>query len=458
MIKALRRKFVVTAMLSIFAVLLLIIGLINAVSWANVVKNAEMRLDVLQNEGAFTGAPFGEFPDKKGVDPAGADQNGGAVGSKAERTGGRLTLSSFDGFGAFSQFGGRRLNEEAPFDSRFFTVTLNEAGETVSVDTGRIFAVDETEAAEMAKAVFAAGRTKGFSSAMRYRAAAVEEGTRYLFLDCAREMNSFFTFLLASVLVSVAGMLLFFVLILLFSRMALRPAAESYATQKRFITDASHEIKTPLAVIRAAAEVIELENGESEWTESIRRQIDRLSDLTGKLVLLSRMDEAGYTPEITTFDLSKTVRETAASFTPVAEERGYAYEIAVEDGVTLTGDAAGAQQLVGLLIDNAMKYADPGGTVKVALRRGGRHRELTVYNTLENIEKGSHPEFFERFYRADAARTAGGGHGIGLSVAKAIAERHRGRIAAVSEDGKSILFTCTLSDMERKGREHDAYV
>lgn len=419
MIRSLRKKFIVTAMLSVFAALLLIVGGINVVSYANVVKNAGIRMDFLAGD---------------------TDQKFPPMLPDGEKRGDKDLQREVPFF-----FGGNRLTEEAPYDSRYFTVQFNAAGQATSVNTGKIAAVDTAEAQEMAAALYAKGKTAGFTGSYRYRAETNDTGTLYIFLDCSRELNTFYAFLTASVGASLGGMLLFFLLILFFTKMALKPAEESYEKQKRFITDASHEIKTPLAVIGAAAEVIELDAGESEWTESIRHQIGRLSSLTEKLVLLSRMDEESYRPETREFSLSDTVRETAESFLPVAQERGKKYEINVEEGVSYTGDPDGIRQVTSLLVDNAMKYSDENGTVRVTLAKSGKNRVLSVYNTVEAIEKGDHKEFFERFYRADASRSsASGGHGIGLSVAKAVVERHKGKITAGSADGKSVELRCVL--------------
>ena len=245
---------------------------------------------------------------------------------------------------------------------------------------------------------------------------------------------------------SAVGLLLIFALVLLLSKAAIRPMAESYEKQKRFITDASHELKTPLAVLNADTEVLEITAGESEWTESNKNQVKRLNSLTEKLVMLSRMDEEAYKPAAADFDLSAAVGEIAASFDAVAVSRGRTYETAIEPGVRMTGDEGAIRQMTSLLIDNAMKYSDDGGTVRVSLRKTGRSRELAVYNTVEQIRPGRHDELFERFYRADESRASKtGGHGIGLSVVKAVAAAHKAKVSAVSADGRSISFTVIFS-------------
>jgi signal transduction histidine kinase len=414
MLKSLRRKFICIAVLSFAAALLLILGIINTVSFANVMVNVDNRIEMLARE-------YSLFPD-------------GVLSAPPEIL-----------FGQDGLFGRGGLSEEARYDSRFFTVTFDEDGTVTVVNTGRIAATDAEEAAAMATTLYVKGKTTGITGVYRYRAVETYSGTMYVFLECSRELDTFYTFLTASCLAAAAGLLVVTLLVVLFSKIAIRPVAESYEKQKRFITDASHELKTPLAVISAANEVTEMETGETEWTQSISKQIARLTSLTEKLVMLSRMDEESYRPTTANFDLSVAVRETVQSFEAVAQIKNKTYTADIENGITFNGDETALRQLTSLLIDNAMKYSDEGGRIEVSLKRSGRNTVLKVFNTVESIQKGSNDVLFERFYRADASRNSDtGGHGIGLSVAKAIVQAHKGRISAVSADGKSILFTVTL--------------
>ncbi|MBQ1609245.1 MAG: HAMP domain-containing histidine kinase [Lachnospiraceae bacterium] len=251
-----------------------------------------------------------------------------------------------------------------------------------------------------------------------------------------------------SLIVSAIGALSYLVLVLIFSKIVLRPVAESYEKQKRFITDASHEIKTPLAIIDANTEVIEMEAGESEWTKSIRNQIKRLTSLTEKLVFLSRMDEESTKLEMREFNLSELVDETLDSYEAVAISKGKELERIIAPEVRYYGDETNLRQMLSLLLDNAMKYSDEHGTIRVKMERitkGKQRCKLTVYNTVESIEVGNHDAYFERFYRADESRsTKTGGHGIGLSVVKAIVQAHHGKVTAESKDGKSLQFVIML--------------
>ncbi len=403
MIKALRKKFIAAAMVSMVIVLGVIIGTINIINYKNVNRTADIKLNIIaENSGRFPRFDLGLAPNQ-------------------------------------------RISPEAPFDTRYFTVSLDSDGEAVLTETGKIAAVTDETAVEYAKELFEKGKTDGFKGIYKYRAVETDKGTMYMFLDCERELTNFRSFMIASIAVSLVGIAAVFMLVVLFSGVIVRPVAESYEKQKRFITDASHEIKTPLTIIDANTEVLEMENGESEWTASIKNQIKRLTELTEKLVFLTRMDEESTTLQMKAFSLSEAVLETARDFEPIAAARGRGLEINVESGIGCVGNEETIRQLVSLLLDNAMKYSNDGGSVRVSLKAVGRNKKLTVWNTVERIDKGSLDVLFERFYRSDPSRSSEiSGCGIGLSVAKAITTAHKGKISARSEDGKSILFTVIL--------------
>lgn len=405
MLKKLRIKFIGVAVSSVFLVLILLLGSINIINYVNVIEAAEQRIDVLEAYG-------GTFPYDD-------------------------TL-----LGSLFRY---KFSAEAPFDSRYFTVTVNEKAKVASVDVGHIASVDTKAAAQLAYSLYQKGKEKGFTSDFRFRAADTDNGKLYIFLDCGRELNTFRNFFRASIAASVAGLTLVFIFVCIFSKAAIKPTAEAYRKQKRFITDAGHEIKTPLAIIGAANEVIELDNGESEWTDSIRNQIKRLTSLTEKLVMLAKMDEADGNTVKARFSLSDAVKETAESFSAVAAAKGKTLNINVEPAVEYTGDENAIRQLVSLLTDNAMKYSNENGTVNVGLTKNGKKAEITVFNTVDYIKSGDHSEFFERFYRADGSRSVKtGGHGIGLSVAEAIVNSHKGKISAAAPDEHGVLFTVVL--------------
>ena len=411
MLKKLRRKFVLIAMCSVACVLFGLIGIINVINYRNVIVQADARVAMLQNGGAM---PQQDMRDRREGFPD-------------------------EGF----RFRRDALGIEAMFDSRYFVVAFGADGEVTDVNTGRIAAVDTQQAETLATAMYEKGKAAGFSG--DYRFVRLEDeagGVRYFFLDCSRELSTFSSFLAASCLVSAVGLVLVFLPVFFLSKRIMRPVAESYEKQKRFITDASHEIKTPLAVISAANEVVELEYGESEWTKSSASQIDRLSDLTQKLVMLSRMDEEDFRPAAETFSLSDTLTEVAETFIPVAQVRQKKYGIRIAPDISFSGDEQAIRQLANLLLDNAMKYAAGEGNIEVSLKKSGKYKVFSVENDVTDMSDGRHDELFERFYRADASRNSEtGGHGIGLSVAKAITESHGGKITAECRGGR-LTFTC----------------
>lgn len=407
MIKKLRVKFVTVAMISVGMVLLLIMGTINILSYNRVVEYADMVLEILQEND-------GRFPMEK-------DKEKGKEIPKDHM----MELPE--------------LSPEMPYESRFFSVVLDESGDVLSIDTGMIAAIDRDTACEYALKVWESGKTQGFVGDYRYTIKRADNGVQIVFLDCTRNISNFHTFLLISVLVSVLGMIAVFILLVLLSDRIVRPFAESYEKQKRFITDAGHEIKTPLTIIDADAAVLEMECGESEWLQDIQKQTIRLRGLTDDLIYLSRMEENQNDQPMIDFPLSDIVMETAQSFQALAVTQEKMFACYVEPMITYHGDEKSIQRLVSILLDNALKYSKTGGKIELRLWRDGKNICLSVYNTTENVDREKLSRLFDRFYRADQSRNSEtGGYGIGLSIARAIVTAHKGKIAAVTEDGKSL--------------------
>lgn len=333
------------------------------------------------------------------------------------------------------------INEETPFESRYFSVTLSQDGAYISSNLDNIASVTEEDAISYATTLYSKGSTDGMYEDFAYRSTTVDGNIMYIFLDCKRDLSSFRSFLLISILVMVAGLTLVFLLSYVLSRIVLKPVFESYEKQKRFITDASHELKTPVAIIKANTEVIEMENGESEWTHSITKQANRLTSLTEKMVLLSRMDEGEFNKDFVNVNISNLFGEICESYEPIAVKMNKKYAVNIEEGIVIKGDEGNLTQMMSLLMDNAFKYSDEEGNINVSLAMSGRNKVLKVRNTVDNISEGSHDELFERFYRRDKSRNSKtGGSGIGLSVVQAIAESHKGTITAKSHDTHSIEF------------------
>ncbi len=290
------------------------------------------------------------------------------------------------------------------------------------------------------------GRTTGFLDNYRYLLCQNELGSQIIFLDCGRSLSSFRTTLLASVTLALVGLLAVLILLLILSHRIVRPVAESYAKQKQFITDAGHELKTPMTIISADADLAEMECGENQWLADIRRQVQRLTGLTNDLIYLSRMEEEQPKLQCIEFPLSDVAEEMALPFLAPARSQGKELHVHIQPMLSCTGDEKAIRQLLSILLDNALKYSPAGAHLELRLEKQGRSSLLTVSNTTaQPVERDKLSHLFDRFYRSDQSRNSQtGGYGLGLSIAKSIVLAHRGKIRAESPDGTSLSVIVTL--------------
>ena len=439
MVKKLQRRFILIAVLSVLAVLVVIMGIINVSNYRNVVVEADKTITLISSNG-------GTFPRSEFHKNGSGSGNGSGAGSGANGSGAQQPISTTDIKPPNSGKNDLTMSAEAPFETRYFVVDMSTAGKVSTINTGSIAAVSTTQAAEYAAEVYASGKSSGFIGDYRFGVSDTDTGKMVVFLDCGRSINYFRTFLRTSLIVSLLALLGVFVLVMIFSKRAIKPIADAYEKQKHFITDAGHELKTPLAVISANTEVLEMTDGESEWTQSIRNQVTRLTELTNNLVSLARMDEHDSRMLMTDFSLSDAVTESLEPFYALAEQKGKPVEASIQEGLSLCGNEDAIRKLVGILADNAIKYGAENSEISVTLKASGHSKLLQTKNRVEGgIEKGSHEEMFERFYRGDVSHSSQvSGYGIGLSMARAIAAAHKGKISARSEDGCSLTITVTL--------------
>lgn len=404
MIQKLRTKLVVASMLSLIFVLMILIGAAGALNYRDITTNADNILHILQeNDGKF---------------PA-------MTGKSRNRE-------------------EREFSPELPYETRYFTVFLKANGTVSTVDTGKIAAIDTKTAISYAQDVISSGNTSGFLKDYRFISYTVGTETHVIFLDYGREMSSFRKFLYTSISVSLGGLLAVFLLLLFVSKKIVKPFAENYQKQKQFITDAGHELKTPLTIIDADAQVLEMDVGENEWLSDIQTQTKRLAQLTNHMLMLSRMEEQPQVEKIA-FPLSDVVQETAETFQTLAKTRNKTLDLQIEPMISLRGDEKAIRQLLSILLDNAMKYSDENGKIIVLLKKQRNRIQLSVYNTTKSIKKENLPHLFDRFYRTDQSRNSRtGGYGLGLSIAYSIVAAHKGKIWAETADERSLQITASF--------------
>lgn len=335
------------------------------------------------------------------------------------------------------------ITPETPFSTRHFTVFFDQNGDVSKTMMESISSIPEGKAIEYAKAAIDKGNTRGWIYNYRYKVFSVEMGCGVVLVDGSmnRAMLAQSMTIAGIVLLVCAALVL--LLIILLSKRAVKPIAESYEKQRQFVTDANHELKTPLTLILANLDIAEEELGQNEWLDDIRAEGHRMTELVNQLVALSRMDEDSHALHITDVPLGQMVQDTVSEFEALANTRGKALEADVDAAVTVQGDETLLRQLIGILMDNAIKYCDPDGTITVKLHRQ-RRIHLTVENSYGAVNDLQLHRLFDRFYRADKARSFTGSYGVGLSMAKAIAEKHKGEITAYKKDDAHIGFQVIL--------------
>lgn len=407
MLKRMSRRFIGAAMAAITAVVLVLLCCLNLWNYRGVADQLDSTLDLLA-------AADGRWPDFALQQPA--PPRGGA--------------------GPFSG--------EMPYMIRFFAVHYDAGGNITGIDHDFIASVSEEEAAAYAAGALTGGRTRGFYEGYRYLVSGNGGAKSVIFLNAERELGAVRSLLATTAAVAALCLAAVFILVLLLARRAVKPYMRNLEMQKQFITNAGHELKTPLTAISTSADVLALELGDDEWVRNIQTQSARLSKLVAGLVTLSRLDEEAPLPEKARFSLSDALWEAADPFASLIKAGGKSYSQRIEDGLTVTGDRAAVQQVVSILLDNAVKYSPEGGEIGLRAFRSGRRAVIEVYNTCEGLDETDLERLFDRFYRADKSRSgAVKGSGIGLSIAKAAVEAHGGRIRA-EKRAHGIMFQVTL--------------
>ncbi len=415
MIKRLRKKFILISIVTVTSVLLLLFAGVNIVNLVSVRSKLDKTINMIT-------------------------ENSGKMPEPAKS-------ADHPGFGQrpFNPVNGERFDKETPFQTRFFVVWFDEDENVTNYNLDKIAAVETDEIDDFAETAAEHGEGSGFDSGYLFRVVKQDDSTYMaVFLDCHKETSSVVTLAAVSAAVTLFCIILICIIIVLLSGRAVRPVIESDTKQKQFITDAGHELKTPITVISTCLSVLEMEVGKQKWIDKAAAQTDKLKNLVNSLVTLSKSDE-GSQPAKLSFDISTAVCETAESFSDFAGQKGHPIVSDIEPSVPFCGDEFSVRRLVSILIDNAVKYSSDGSEIALSLKKHKKGVLITVSNRCENINAEELPKLFDRFYRADKSRnSSSGGFGLGLSIARSVCESHKGFIRAETPDGTTIVFTAYL--------------
>ncbi len=431
MIKRLRTKFIILSSFSLLLLLGIIVISSNLLTYRELVGNADMVLDRLAENGGRPNHNIEMPPNGDNHKQENFDDNIQILRDRSWRE--------------------AAMSPETMYEARFFTANFSSNGEILTVNTDNIAMVDYETATIYAQSVYSKNKTRGFTNDFRYLKTAGEDGYTIMFLDCGRNLSTFKISLFINVMISFIGLIIIFVIIVICSKKIVRPVSESYEKQKQFISVAGHEIKTPITIIDADAELLSMEIGdENEWLQDICAQTKRMAALTNDLLSLSRMDENRQQFTMIDFPISDLVGETVTSFQALARSKGKNIKTDITPMLSYNGDESSIRQVVGILLDNAIKYArtDDNGKcrdIEVTLEKKNKNIVLLVSNSSEAVSEEQLRHFFDRFYRTEQSDKSGeGGYGLGLSIAKAIVEKHKGRISASAPDTQTVQITVTL--------------
>lgn len=413
MLGKLKRKFILTAMMGITGMLLLLLGTINVINIYTIYDGIGETLEVLV-----------ESVDKSLLE---------------FEAGGDGTDFSFDDF-----MENPKSERDMILSSTFFVVKFNADGSVRYIDRGKAASLTDERAAALAEKVRMKEKTSDGYGRYRYHISREGDCETVVFLDISEKIVSYIRVLLLSCGAGMVGWGVMLAMVVVLADKAIEPVAESIARQKRFITDAGHELKTPVAVIGANIEALELYTGKSEWSENAKKQVRHLGDLVQNLLTLSRLEERGVAKK-EEVRVSNLLNEEVDGFSTAIEEKHIVLQVKAEEDVRVQGDGEQLRELLTILLDNAVFYTDVSGSIGISLTGQRGHCLLKIRNNCSALPKVPPEKLFERFYRADEARSQEGGRcGIGLSIAKAIVEGHKGSIEAEYLSDNEISFTVKI--------------
>lgn len=392
----LRRKFILISMSAVAIVLFIVVCIMNLINYTQLILRSDETIDIISEHD-------GEFP------------------SVLNRT--------FE-----------RLNIESAYSTRFFTIKIDNSNKIIVSDTSKIYSINQESAEYLGVEILKFNAHSGFIDSFRYEIIDKPYGKLLVFIDYYEEISILKSFFNISLLLCLNILLAIFILILIFSKKFIAPIIENNEQQKQFITDISHELKTPLSIIKVNTEVIEMENNPSEWSASIHHQVTRLNELIQYLISLTKLDEEDTKLMKTEFILANILDDIVPSFKGLANNKNMNIVSKAEEK-TYLGDQQSIKLLLSILIENAIKYGAENTDIFINIRKNKNKCYIEIENNVENIKIGDYSQWFQRFYRGDSSRNSSSeGFGIGLAMAESIVKRNHGKISAKSLDGKSVIF------------------
>lgn len=320
-----------------------------------------------------------------------------------------------------------QLRKGAGENTHSFSVSVHPGKGAVKLDTRQNITISQQQAGELTRQALHSGKEKGFAGTYRYHIYRSESGMKIYFLSRSASMEMLRSSATQLILVSLVGLALMAVLLTLVSGWVVRPLVENQQRQKEFITAAGHQLKTPLAVISADAQILQTEIGENQWVSGILEQVDHLTDMTNALVTLAKADETEAAAKWETVDLSRLTRQVLDSFKGLGRE----VDAQILPDMTCAGNSQELRQLLLVLLDNSFRYCPPKGSIRLRLEQTEQQLLLTVENTAPGLT-GDANQYTRRFYRGENAAGTGGS-GLGLAIAEAIVRHHKGKLTIRTE-------------------------
>ena len=356
-------------------------------------------------------------------------------------------LSEYYVLSSVSDFQKKHINDIPPktIDSiDYFVIMADTSGKFLD-----IFNNDEIEnslAQRYIDSILDDGAVSGMIESFQFCKSQKTNGTVFVFTDKSAEMNMLDRLIKTTILIGSVSFILLSVLVVFLSRKSIEPVQKAFEKQKQFISDASHELKTPLTIISANADVLAGEIGDNKWLNYIQSQAYRMSLLVNDLLNLTRLENNSADMTFSEFNLSQAVLNTALPFECQAFEAHKIFNVDVEKNITIVASERHCKQLFAIFIDNAIKHSDENGEIKVSLKKSGDRKIFSVYNTGSGIRDDEKEKIFERFYRSDDSRSRStGGYGLGLAIAKSIIDYHKFKLSVENIQGKYIKFIITMS-------------